>query len=202
MLAITAGCSQMLVPSDWQKPGYQVKESRYSKSGDHDGTAAEMLELSDGKNGEKSKYWADTSGNTENLNTDVADYRRNFTIKGHDFYQRDVNYHGHLNDRSQKPSTSSYYLAYDGRLAERLSNEAARIENVQDARVLVRDQDILVALMLKDTRLESETREKTADRLRTHTNGKTLKVTTDPATFYYVRGLDNDLRKGMALPIK
>jgi spore cortex protein len=107
----------------------------------------------------------------------------------------DLNYHGHLNDEDNTARSTGYYNNYDGNLTERISNRAEGIANVEDARVVVMGDNILVAIDTND-RNDDNVRKEVQSAVQPLARGKNINVVTDEGTFSRVRNLDNDIRQG------
>lgn len=111
-----------------------------------------------------------------------------------DFGAADQNYHGHLNPMTAR-THPSYYDHYDGRLAETVANQAAKVNNVSDARALVYKGHVLVAVATNASdaaRVEKQV----AKAIAPYTKGKHVRVVSNPSVYHRVRVIDNNIRYG------
>ncbi|WP_373367350.1 YhcN/YlaJ family sporulation lipoprotein [Thermaerobacillus caldiproteolyticus] len=113
---------------------------------------------------------------------------------GDDFGDSDRNYHGHLNSMNAK-THPSYYKHYDGRLAETVARRAATVKEVGDARALVYNDHVLVAITTneKDT---NRVERLVSKAIVPYTKGKHVRVVSNPSMYNRVRVIDNNIRYG------
>ena len=106
----------------------------------------------------------------------------------------DRNYHGH----ESKPlkAKSSYYNSYEGSLADRVNGVANKVEPVSDARTIIMQDEMLVALLLDDYSQANDVKQRIKKEIGPLTNGRTLYVTTDEGVYFRTMTLDNNLRDG------
>ncbi|MGJ3193027.1 YhcN/YlaJ family sporulation lipoprotein [Peribacillus frigoritolerans] len=106
----------------------------------------------------------------------------------------DRNYHGH----ESKPlkAKSSYYNSYEGSLADRVNGVANKVEQVSDARTIIMQDEMLVALLLDDYSQAKDVKQRIKKEIGPLTNGRTLYVTTDEGVYFRTMTLDNNLRDG------
>lgn len=110
------------------------------------------------------------------------------------YSKSDRNYHGH----ESKPlkAKSSYYNSYEGSLADRVNGVANRVEQVSDARTIIMQDEMLVALLLDDYSQAKDVKQRIKKEIGPLTNGRTLYVTTDEGVYFRTMTLDNNLRDG------
>lgn len=137
----------------------------------------------------------DENGNPPNPSKPLADYDRNFFQHDNRYSHGDANYHGHLDDNTSKPR-SSYYNAYEGELAEKLNDVAARVPNVEDVRAVAYGSNVLIAVDLEDESKMRETKAAIRRAAQPYLGGRTITVVHDEGTFSRVRNIDNDIRDG------
>jgi spore cortex protein len=131
--------------------------------------------------------------------TEILDRQQEPGIDGvNDLDRGDLNYSGHLRDRDNRGAPSSYYNQYEGRLAERLADRVGQMDNVKDARVVVNDNDVLVAIDTND-RNDVNMQKKIKRLAKTMAEGRNVRVVTDENNFFRVQNIDNELRNGSAM---
>ncbi|MBL3641122.1 YhcN/YlaJ family sporulation lipoprotein [Bacillus sp. RHFB] len=110
------------------------------------------------------------------------------------YSKSDRNYHGH----ESKPlkAKSSYYNSYEGSLADRVNGVANKVEQVRDARTIIMQDEMLVALLLDDYSQAKDVKQRIKKEIGPLTNGRTLYVTTDEGVYFRTMSLDNNLRDG------
>ncbi|MCF7623702.1 MULTISPECIES: YhcN/YlaJ family sporulation lipoprotein [Bacillaceae] len=110
------------------------------------------------------------------------------------YSKSDRNYHGH----ESKPlkAKSSYYNSYEGSLADRVNGVANKVEQVSDARTIIMQDEMLVALLLEDYSQAKDVKQRIKKEIGPLTNGRTLYVTTDEGVYFRTMTLDNNLRDG------
>jgi spore cortex protein len=166
---------------------------------DHDGPFTELMNYTTGnvdyvKNNNRflPSGYPDDYG--PHLKSPMTQYDTRYTTVN-DRHLRDINYHGHLNNRNSK-ARSSYYTAYEGQLAEDISNTAASVSNVYDARTIIDGKRVLVSVVVKNDKKADDTKRSVEQAVLPYLSGRKYVVTTDMGTYYRVRQLDNDLRDG------
>jgi spore cortex protein len=139
----------------------------------------------------------DENDNPENLTTPPmpTPLEQDMLRRDNQFSTNDANYHGHLNDNNNR-ARSSYYTAYDGRLAEKIGNAAGSVHNVKDVRSVVYGDDVLIAVDLNDYLEEEKTKSQIKKTVRPYLNGRSATIVTDEGTFSRVRTIDNEIRDG------
>ncbi|WP_051529920.1 YhcN/YlaJ family sporulation lipoprotein [Anoxybacteroides tepidamans] len=107
----------------------------------------------------------------------------------------DRNYHGHLNSMNNGKTHPSYYRYYDGRLAETLAKQAAKVEKVDDARALVYKNHVLVAIRTNEAN-KNQVEQRVAKAIAPYTRGKHVRVVSNPSMYQRARVIDNNIRYG------
>ncbi|QFT90028.1 Sporulation cortex protein CoxA precursor [Bacillus sp. THAF10] len=103
----------------------------------------------------------------------------------------------HRQDNGLRPvGNPSYYNMYDGRFSERLVNRAMQVDGVKDAGALINDNEVLVAVDVKNGADESDVKRQVKRALNPLVKNKELNVTTNQSAYNSVRSIDNELRKG------
>lgn len=138
-------------------------------------------------------------GNDHNGNNNGTRNTTNNRNNGPDngFSRADYNYSGQRDDLNER-ADSSYYNQYEGDLAERISRKVAKVDQVDDARTVIYNDDILIAVDTNDRNdknVEKQVKQAVGDLAR----GKDVRVVTDENTFNRVEQIDNDLRNGNAM---
>jgi hypothetical protein len=149
----------------------------------------------------------DTAEN-ENITNDTGYHEKDALVRNinyenmvHGLYNKDDaysksdrNYHGH----ESKPlkAKSSYYNSYEGSLADRVNGVANKVESVSDARTIIMQDEMLVALLLDDYSQAKDVKQRIKKEIGPLTNGRTLYVTTDEGVYFRTMTLDNNLRDG------
>lgn len=171
--------------------GYSSNEQHEESGGnaswlneDNDGPFTEMMDHTLGGEGKENSL--------RNVDNEAAPQGEH----GNTLFSRsDRNYHGHLNDINGG-ARSSYYTAYDGKLAKRVADTAATVVNVADARAIVHEDKVIVGAVLEDTKRQNETKSAIRNAVGPYLNGKSIVVVTDDSTYGRIRNIDNDLREG------
>ncbi|MBM7605770.1 spore cortex protein [Metabacillus crassostreae] len=155
---------------------------------DNEGPITEMM---DGMNDEDN-YFRRVNDRYDNRNmsnpTVPLGDRDNGLVRDNRFSHGDANYHGHLNE-------VGYYNRGDGAVSDKVKNAVEKIDNVDDARVLVTDDNVIVAVDTHD-RNDADMKEKITSEIRKMTKGRNVQVITDEGTFTRIRNIDNDIRNG------
>lgn len=100
----------------------------------------------------------------------------------------DMNYHGHLN-------TEGYYGREERELSERVRKTVEKMKNVEDAHVVVTDNNILVAVDTNDKN-DKAMRESITKELSNVASGRNVQVVTDEGTVSRVRNINNNINNG------
>ncbi|MEH7379806.1 YhcN/YlaJ family sporulation lipoprotein [Bacillus sp. JJ1533] len=107
----------------------------------------------------------------------------------------DRNYHSHLNDNNHKVQTYGYYND-NGKLVRKISERANKVKNVDDARVIVTDDNVLVAVDTNDNNNRNNVQNAVKKAVAPLAGNRNINVVTDEGTFTRVRDIDNDIRNG------
>ncbi|MGV3467386.1 MAG: YhcN/YlaJ family sporulation lipoprotein [Heyndrickxia sp.] len=182
----------------FQPVGYSTNDR--NSTVDHDGPITELMDYSTGnvdhvKNNNRflPSGYPDDYG--PHLKSSMTQYNTNISTVNRERHLRDINYHGHLNTRNSK-ARPSYYNTYEGKLSEDISNAAATIPNVSDARTIIDGKRVLVAVAVKNEKKAKATKGKVEKAVLPYLSGRKYVITTNIGNYYRVRQLDNDLRNG------
>ncbi len=124
----------------------------------------------------------------------IADRDYGWFAQDADYNRDDKNYHNHL--VTTRPARPSYYTAYEGRLAEKLSEAAEKDANVKAARAVINGDKAMIAVLISDFNKSKETKQRLEKQLTPLANNKKVFVLTDSGVYYYLQSLDNGLRDG------
>ncbi|AKP47960.1 MULTISPECIES: YhcN/YlaJ family sporulation lipoprotein [Bacillus] len=168
----------------------------------HDGPMTELYDHSVGREGQairehKRRYLQvrDDNGNPPNPTVPLAKDDKNFWARDNQFSRKDANYHGHL--QTQLPQTkNSYYQAYEGKMAERLAAKAVKVNHVQDARAVVYNKDVIIAVITENGSAKEKVKSSVKKAVQPYLNGRRCTVVTGIGNFGRVRNIDNELRDG------
>lgn len=118
---------------------------------------------------------------------------RTLTHNGHGY--ADTNYHGHINNTTDRPRSSAYYNTYNGNLTDRIVERVEKINHVEDAHAVIMGNNVLVAIDTNDDNDKNVTNE-VEKTVKSLAKGKDIHVVTDEATYTRVRDINNDMRNG------
>ncbi|MEH7236167.1 YhcN/YlaJ family sporulation lipoprotein [Bacillus sp. JJ1562] len=107
----------------------------------------------------------------------------------------DRNYSSHLNDNNHKVHTYGYYKD-NGNLVRKIAERAATVKNVEDARVIVTNDNVLVAVDTNDNNNRNNVQNAVEKAVAPLAGNRNVNVVTDEGTFTRVRDIDNDIRNG------
>ncbi|MCC3356577.1 YhcN/YlaJ family sporulation lipoprotein [Bacillus sp. REN16] len=107
----------------------------------------------------------------------------------------DQNYHSHLNDNNHKVQTYGYYND-NGNLVRKISERAEKVKNVEDARVIVTDDNVLIAVDTNDNNNRNNVQNAVEKAVAPLAGNRNVNVVTDEGTFTRVRDIDNNIRNG------
>ncbi len=107
----------------------------------------------------------------------------------------DQNYHSHLNDNNHKVQSYGYYND-NGNLVRKISERASKVKNVEDARVIVTDDNVLIAIDTNDNDNRNNVQNDVKKEVKPLVGKRNVNVVTDEGTFTRVRDIDNDIRNG------
>ncbi|MGG3888729.1 YhcN/YlaJ family sporulation lipoprotein [Metabacillus fastidiosus] len=150
--------------------------------------------------------------------------RDNNIARDVNYSRNDVNYHGHLNNRANNVNSGrndvgtmygntgtngtgnnnmntaannqGYYNRADKDLADKVANHVEKMANVDDARVLVTNDNIVVAVDTND-RNNKNVEKQVAKSVDKMANGRNVRVVTDEAMYTRIRNVDNDIRNNV-----
>lgn len=180
--------------------GYYSEHKRNGDTADNDGPLTEMMdrnyinEVGDTDNNGYPQNMADND--RDGIANESAD-RNGLNDKKGGWSRSDFNYSGQVDDLGTR-AKNSYYNEYDGKTAERISKRVSQIENIDDARTVVYNDSVLVAVDTDDSN-NKDVKQKVKRLVRTMAKGKDVRVVTDEGTFTRVRNIDNDLRNGNSM---
>jgi spore cortex protein len=188
-----------------QQVGYSTNEDQRGNAriiNDNDGPVTEMMENTlgndrenNGQNRNQQSRRQVGDENPYNPTRPIAQTDRNFFQRDNRYSNGDANYHGHLNDNTNK-AKSSYYTAYEGELTEKIGSVTGAVPNVEDVRSVTYGSNVLIAVDLTDYSKEEETKRDIRGAVQPYLRGRSVTVVTDEGTFSRIRNIDNDLRKG------
>lgn len=133
--------------------------------------------------------------NGENPTIPRSEYGNGILFQERNFSQKDRNYHGHITPLRTK---SSYYNAYEGRLVDAIMKKANKVDHVKESCAIVRDQELIVTLLLDDYSRDAAiaAKQEVTSRVQPMAGNRTLYVLTDQGVYYRTTVLDNKLRGG------
>ncbi|WP_053073730.1 YhcN/YlaJ family sporulation lipoprotein [Bacillus sp. LL01] len=111
------------------------------------------------------------------------------------FSRTDKNYHGSLNG-IENVGNPSYYNNYDGKLADRLSKRADKVDGVNGARALINGDEIIVAVNPEKDADTRKLKREVRSAVEPLVENKELRISTEESVYNTVLTVDNDLRKG------
>ncbi len=173
-----------------QPIGYYTNED--NNGVDNEGPVTEMMDgMNDGD--DSSNYFKRVNNRNDNRNmsnpTVPLGNRDNGLVRDNRYSRGDANYHRHVNE-------VGYYNRGDGDIARKIQNSVKKMDNVDDARVLVTDDNVLVAINTNN-RNDKDIKEKITRQTRKMSDGRNVQVVTDEGTFTRVRNIDNDIQNGV-----
>lgn len=150
---------------------------------DNDGPLTEMFDGGiDENNFNRDVNFGTNYGNRAPLT--VGDRDR---VNQYGTYDRsDYNYHGHLGNNN---------VNENNRLAERISDQVARLKNIEDVNTLVTENNVVVAVDTSD-RNDVDVKERVKSVAERIARGKNINVVTDEGTFTRVRNINRGLDNG------
>jgi len=171
-----------------QPMGYYTNEGN---GADNEGPVTEMM---DGMNGENNRnYFQRVNNRYDNRNmsnpTVPLGNNDNGLVRDNRYSHGDANYHHHLNE-------VGYYNRGDGEIAQKVKNSVEKMDNVEDARVIVTDDNVLVAIDTND-RNDKDMKQKVTKELQKMSEGRNIQVYTDDGTFTRIRNIDNDIQNAV-----
>jgi spore cortex protein len=189
-----------------QPMGYYSNENHKGNAtivNDNDGPITEMMDHTYGSernnrnNGTNNVSQVNNRTDNGNPANPTRPLANNDRMLAHDnrFSNGDANYHGHLNDNTNK-ARSSYYNAYEGELTDKIGQVTGKVNNVEDVRSVSYGSNVLIAVDLTDYSKEEQTKRDIAQAVQPYLRGRSVTVVTDEGTFSRIRNIDNDLRNG------
>lgn len=138
---------------------------------------------------------------TEMMDHTFGDEDNRNGIGGQDVNNRDGVNVRNVNNRNTTRDNSNIdnredKVSYDTDLAEKVSNVAAKIDNVKNARSIVYGDNVLVALEVENTKNIEQTKTKVKDKLDDSLNGRDISVVTDRGIFTSIEDINRSIRKG------
>lgn len=131
-------------------------------------------------------------GNAGNTRNGIAENGNNLgNGAGDNRYSReDANYHGHLNPVGYNNNGNG-----NGEKSDKIKTTVEKIDNVDEANVLVTDDNIIVAVDTQDKN-DKQVKDQITSKLRKMADGRNIQVVTDEATLTRVRNINNNMENG------
>jgi spore cortex protein len=182
-----------------QPMGYYSNENA---NADNEGPVTEMM---DGMNNEDN-YFRKVNNNNNNQNitnpTVPLGDRDDGLVRDNRFSRSDANYHGHLQNvgnntnNNNRMNITNNNNRDDNEISRKVRTTVEKMDNVDNARVLVTEDNILVAVDTADNN-DASLKERISNNVRKMSNGRNVQVVTDEGTFTRVRNIDNDIQNGV-----
>ncbi len=121
------------------------------------------------------------------------------TIQDNGHGHSDRNYHGHINGKNHNNDNQVRPYGYyndNGHLVRKISKRASKVKNVEDARVIVTDDNVLVAVDTNDNNNRNNIQNEVKNAIQPLVGNRNINVVTDEGTFTRVRNIDNNIRNG------
>jgi spore cortex protein len=96
----------------------------------------------------------------------------------------------------QRTTSANYHKDYDGKTAQQLANRVDDIEGVEDCRVIVHENDVVVGVQTDSNNEKIKNRVQKV--VQQQVEGKDVRVVTDKNTVGRIRTMDDELRTGAA----
>jgi spore cortex protein len=171
-----------------QPMGYYSNENT---NVDNEGPVTEMMDGMNNDNNEN--YFRRVNDRYQNRNmsnqTVPLGNQDNGLLKDNRFRKNDVNYHGHLRNVANNQRD-------DGKTAQQVRNAVEKINNVDEARVLVTDNNLIVAVDTQDYK-NNKLKDRITKQVQKMANGRNIQVVTDEGSFTRIRNIDNDIQNGV-----
>jgi spore cortex protein len=100
-------------------------------------------------------------------------------------------------DRDTKDHASTYHEDYDGALAERIAKKVNAIRGVDDAHVILEDNNVIVGVDTRENKKEELTK-KVRETTAKMAPDRDVKVVSDQKMVNRIENVDDDLRDGRA----
>lgn len=171
---------------------------------DREGPLTEIFDHNFGKEGrvaEEQKRMRlqskDENGNPPNPTVPRADHDHNFFQRDNRYSRGDLNYHGHLDDKRGSGKARVYgNTEQDEKLARKVKNAAASVDNVDKVRSILFGKKVEIAVSYKDKSLEKQTKKEIEKAVRPYLEGRVLRIIRDEGTFSRPRNIDYDRKNG------
>ncbi|WP_157796435.1 YhcN/YlaJ family sporulation lipoprotein [Bacillus sp. FJAT-45037] len=96
----------------------------------------------------------------------------------------------------QRTTTANYHKNYDGQTAQKLANRVDDIEGVDDCRVIVHENDVVVGVQADGD--YEQVQQRVEKYVQKHVKNKDVRVVTDKDAVGRIRTMDDQLRSGAA----
>ncbi|WP_071395891.1 YhcN/YlaJ family sporulation lipoprotein [Bacillus tuaregi] len=180
--------------------GYYSNENHDGNGGnailledDNDGPATEALDHSLGKERGTNRQ------GIQNMKNKSGVYKinnREVVIDGREEISNDDrNYHGHLSNQAT-PSRRNNHAINGGKQTEQITSKAKRVENVKDAQTVIREDTIIVGVLLNDGNKVEETKKNIASAIEPYRHGRTVKILTNESQYNRIKVINNDIQNG------
>lgn len=101
-------------------------------------------------------------------------------------------------DRDVEDHTATYHEDYDGALAERIADKVNEIRGVDDAHVILEDNNVIVGVDTKENK-KAELTKKVRETVANLAPDRDVKVVTDQKLVDRIKNVEDDLRDGRPL---
>lgn len=95
-------------------------------------------------------------------------------------------------------TTANYHRGYDGQTVQEIERSVENMDGVRDCRVVMHDDEVVVAVEAKDKQNQAKLEEKVENNIENMVRGKNVHVVTDKDAMTRVRTMDDRLRGGAA----
>lgn len=184
--------------NDTRPIGYYTNEDGRDNDlgiNDRDNGQGPMTDMFDGDNNDAEGLNDDRDA--RNGDVDILDNDENGRdlVNDNDDFTNDDDF---VNDNNGTPDDNFYNNA-NGEQAERIANRVATLKNVEDASVIVTDDNVIVGVETKD-QADRDLRQNIRNTVRTMVDdNKDVHVTLDPDLFDRIQTVDDDLQEGRAM---
>lgn len=171
---------------------------------DREGPVTEIFDHNFGKEGRVAEEQRrmriqsrDENGNPPNPTVPRADHDHNFFQRDNRYSRGDLNYHGHLDDKRGSGKARVYRnTEQDEKLARKVKEAAASVDNVDKVRSLLFGTEVEIAVSYKDKSLEKQTKKEIEKAVRPYLEGRELRIIRDEGTFSRSRNIDYKRKNG------
>jgi spore cortex protein len=188
-----------------QPLGYYSNEKGNEVDGmdDREGAVTEIFDHNFGKEGrvaEENKrvklHSLDKNGNPPNPTVPRSDHDHSFFQKDNRYSRGDLNWHGHLDDKRGSGKVRVYRnKEEDNKLATKVEEAAASVDNVDKVRSVLFGRDVEIAVDYKDKTKEKQTKKEIKKAVKPYLEGREIRIITDEGTFSRSRNVDYE-KKG------